>query len=365
MLLTQCAACATELGRTSGKKCGRCSTRYCGPECQVQHWKEGGHDQLCKPIKRAGGAEQYNANKKYGEAVKVAVEECAKDGLRSTKGQTCYICTEGIKRRTGEGLVSGFCACRGTVGTVHVSCLVRQAQVTAEGDVGVQANWRRWDTCGLCHNEIVGNVRCALGWACWKTYVGRLENQTLYNMVISQLAAGLFEGDRSAEAAVVLEAQLAAELRTLNRPANILAIRSNLANCYTKLDRLEEALPIHCAVYEANGDLVAAMNYIQSLVQMNQFATARAVGRKELPAIRKLGLDHDLALNFRRNYAGAIFGDDNATVDEQREGIAMLQDVATRWARVFGADSHEARQLAEQVSEAKSICAFRGMDIST
>ena len=75
MILTQCAVCATELGLTLGKKCGRCSTRYCGPECQVQHWKEGGHDKLCKTIKKAGGAEQYNANKKYAEAVTVAAEE--------------------------------------------------------------------------------------------------------------------------------------------------------------------------------------------------------------------------------------------------------------------------------------------------
>ena len=73
MILTQCAVCATELGLSLGKKCGRCSTRYCGPECQVQHWKEGGHDKLCKLIKKAGGAEQYNANKKYAEAVAVAV----------------------------------------------------------------------------------------------------------------------------------------------------------------------------------------------------------------------------------------------------------------------------------------------------
>ena len=65
MILTKCAVCATELGLSLGKKCGRCSTRYCGAECQVQHWKEGGHDTLCKPIKKAGGAEQYNANNKY------------------------------------------------------------------------------------------------------------------------------------------------------------------------------------------------------------------------------------------------------------------------------------------------------------
>ena len=89
MILTQCAVCATELGLSLGKKCGRCSTRYCGAACQVQHWQEGGHDNLCKKIKKAGGAEQYNANKKYTEAVSVAAEACADD----TKGQTCYIRT--------------------------------------------------------------------------------------------------------------------------------------------------------------------------------------------------------------------------------------------------------------------------------
>ena len=94
MYLTKCAVCATELGLTLGKKCGRCSTRYCGPECQVQHWKEGGHDKLCKKNKKAGGAEQYNANKKYAEAVAVAAEACADD----TKGQTCYICLEAVHR---------------------------------------------------------------------------------------------------------------------------------------------------------------------------------------------------------------------------------------------------------------------------
>ena len=84
MILTQCAVCATDLGLTLGKKCGRCSTRYCGPECQKKHWEEGGHDQLCKTIKKAGGAEQYNADQRYSKAVAVAAEACAED----TKGQT-------------------------------------------------------------------------------------------------------------------------------------------------------------------------------------------------------------------------------------------------------------------------------------
>ena len=130
MILTQCAVCATELGLSLGKKCGRCSTRYCGPECQVQHWKEGGHDTLCKKIKRGGGAEQYNADMKCAEAVAVAVEKCADD----TKGQTCYICTQALHWKTKEGLVRG-CSCRGTAGFAHVSCLAEQAKIlVAEGE---------------------------------------------------------------------------------------------------------------------------------------------------------------------------------------------------------------------------------------
>ena len=149
MLLTQCAVCATDLGLSSGKKCGRCSTRYCGPacqkqhweegghdqlckkiknaggaECQKQHWESGGHDQLCKKIKKAGGAEQFHANTKYTEAVAVAAEKCADD----TKGQTCYICTQALHWKTKEGLVRG-CACRGTAGFAHVSCLAEQAKI--------------------------------------------------------------------------------------------------------------------------------------------------------------------------------------------------------------------------------------------
>ena len=124
MILTQCAVCATELGLSLGKKCGRCSTRYCGPACQEQHWKEGGHDQLCKKIKKAGGAEQYNANTKYKKAIAVAVEKCADD----TKGQVCFICTQALHWKTKEGLVRG-CSCRGTAGFAHVSCLAEQAKI--------------------------------------------------------------------------------------------------------------------------------------------------------------------------------------------------------------------------------------------
>ena len=100
MILTQCAVCATELGLTLGKKCGRCSTRYCGPPARCSTGRGRPRPALQK-IKKAGGAEQYNANNKYAEAVAVAAEACAED----TKGQTCYICTQALHWKTKEGLV--------------------------------------------------------------------------------------------------------------------------------------------------------------------------------------------------------------------------------------------------------------------
>ena len=119
------------------KKCGRCQTRYCGAACQEQHWKEGGHKVLCKLIKKGGGAEAYHADKKLKEAVAEAVEACAED----TKGQTCYICTQALHWKTKEGLVRG-CACRGTSGFVHVSCLAEQAKILV-ADANEKTTMRR------------------------------------------------------------------------------------------------------------------------------------------------------------------------------------------------------------------------------
>ena len=138
MILTQCAVCAAELGPSLGKKCSRCSTRYCGPACQVQHWEEGGHDKLCRKIRK--GRRRRAIQRKYevygGRSP--AAEACAED----TKGQTCYICTQALHWKTKEGLVRG-CSCRGTAGFAHVSCLAEQAKIlyaeAEENNLGTRA----------------------------------------------------------------------------------------------------------------------------------------------------------------------------------------------------------------------------------
>jgi len=257
MILTQCAVCATELGLSLGKKCGRCCTRYCGPECQVQHWKDGGHDKLCKSIKKAGGAEQYNANKKYAEAVAVAVEKCADD----TKGQTCYICTQALHWKTKEGLVR-MCACRGTAGFAHVSCLAEQAKIlrqeAEDNNLDAKARttaFRRWDTCSLCEQDYHGVVACALGWACWKTYLGRPEMDTTRRMAMSRLGNGLFDAKHHEAALSVRETELSMLRRLGDAEERMLVTQGNLANTYEKLGRVEEALRMRQDVYSGRLEL--------------------------------------------------------------------------------------------------------------
>jgi len=348
MILTQCAVCATELGLSLGKKCGRCSTRYCGPECQKQHWEEGGHDKLCKLIKKAGGAEQYNANKKYAEAVSVAVAKCADD----TKGQTCYICTQALHWKTKEGLVR-MCACRGTAGFAHVSCLAEQAKIlndeAEENNLGrkvLNERWNRWHTCSLCEQMYHGDVACALGWACWRTYLGRPETNHARQCAMSRLGNGLHVAGYHEDALSVREAELSLLRRLGADERNILVAQTNLASTYIELGRHEYGLRMRREIYagclrsygeEHRETLVAANNYAVSLKLNSRFDEAKSLLRKVMPVARRVLVEsHELALRLKKIYARALHEDPGATLDELREAVTTLEDTVRIARRVLG-----------------------------
>ena len=347
MILTQCAVCATDLGLTLGKKCGRCSTRYCGAACQVQHWKEGGHDKLCKPIKKAGGAEQYNANKKYAEAVAVAAEACAED----TKGQTCYICTQASHWKTKEGLVR-MCACRGTAGFAHVSCLAEQAKIlwaeAEENNLGIKVQrerWARWYSCSLCEQKYHGDARCALGWACWKTYVGRPETDVVRRLAMSVLGNGLSDARHHEDALSVFDAELSMQRRLGTSEEHILVAQSNLARTYQLLGQPEEALHVKRDVYfgylklkgeEHYETLREANNLAATLGSLERFVEAKSLFRKIMPVARRvLGDGHELTLKISFGYAQTLYKLDD-TLDDLHEAVTTLEDTGRIARRVFG-----------------------------
>ena len=375
MILTQCPVCAAELPPLSAKQCSRCKTRYCGADCQKQHWEEGGHDKLCKKIKKAGGAEQYNANQKYSEAVTVAAEACAED----TKGQTCYICTQALHWKTKEGLVRG-CSCRGTSGFAHVSCLAEQAKILVaeaeENNLGAKAwneRWARWSMCSLCEQRHQGVVKCALGWVCWKTYLGRPETDETRILAMTQLGNGLFEAGRYEDSLSVMETELAT-LRRIGAPEEqILVTQGNLAGLYGQLGRLEGALLMQRDTYsgrlklrgeEHNQTLFAAYNYANLLVHLEHYAEAKALLRKVIPVARRvLGENNDMTLRMRWTSAMALHDDPSATLDDFREAVNTLEDTEQTARRVLGG-AHPTTGLIER-SLHRARAALRPGDVES
>ncbi len=371
MILVHCAACAVPLGLSSGKKCGRCSTRYCGPACQEQHWKEGGHDQLCKKIKKAGGAEQYNANTKYTEAVAVAVKKCADD----TAGQTCYICTQALHWKTKEGLVRG-CSCRGTAGFVHVSCLAEQAKILCdeaeENNLGLKAlneRFNRWHTCSLCEQNYHGIVQCGLGWACWKTYLGRPETHPFRIPAMRQLGNGLYAVGLYEDTLSLQEAEFST-LRRVGAPVQqILDVQGNLASTYQKLGRNEEGLSMRRDVYsgilrlygeESRETVREANNYGCLLRVLNRLDQAKALLRKTIPAARRvLGESHAITLKMRWNYAEALYMDTGATFDDLRLAVNTLVETAQTARRVLGATHPTAPGIEKSLRGARAALRAR------
>ena len=245
------------------------------------------------------------------------------------------------------------CSCRGTAGFAHVSCLAEQAKIlVAEaeennlGDKAMEARWRRWETCSLCEQQYHGFVKCALGWACWKTYVGRPETDKLRMNAMSPLSSGLFSTDRIEDALRVDEANLSMLRRLGAYGPIILIVQSALAVTYSALGRTEQALSMERDVYygrlKLNDDeheetLRAANNYANSLVKLEHFKEAKSLLRKSIPVARRiLGDSNVITIKMRVNFASALYEDASATLDDLRESVTTFEEIERIARRVMG-----------------------------
>ena len=341
MLRSTCAAC----GASGAKKdCGRCKTTYCSVACQTQHWKEGGHKDLCKRIKRGGGAEQYHADKRYAEASKEAVEACAE----ATKGQTCYICRD---ERSTEGLVRG-CACHTTEGFAHLSCLVREAQVVGEDELQQHNRnklWTKWTECSLCRQRYHGAVALAMAWASWKTYASRPEGDMLRGYTLSAVAVAHYAAGRGGDAL-----SAATAYRDWCRrfsPDNMVGAYENLALVYTQLGRHDEAVPMLQKVRAAKKlplrgsetplSVGALLNLSVSLAQAGRHTEAIQLLSKERPAAcQALGEDHVHCLQMTHVLGRAHFqhGKESDDATEVLAACTILRDGILRCRKVLGPD---------------------------
>ena len=159
MILTTCPACAAPLAHDA-PRCVRCKTRYCNKLASMTTGAAATPDFV--NVFTAVATKQYHADKKYGSRRRGV------GGAGRHKGPDVLHLHAGPPLKTKEGLRG--CACRGTAGFAHVSCLAEQAKIlrqeAEDNNLGVeakQARFDRWHTCSLCEQEYHGVVQCALG----------------------------------------------------------------------------------------------------------------------------------------------------------------------------------------------------------
>ena len=80
-----------------------------------------------------------------------------------------------------------------------------------------------------------------------------------------------------------------------------------------------------------------ASNYAASLLDLERFEEARSLLCKEIPvAHRVLGEGHQVTLKMRKMYAMALYDNDASTLDDLREAVTTLEELAPTARRVLG-----------------------------
>ena len=228
---------------------------------------------------------------------------------------------------------------------------------------------RPWTRGSLCEQQYHGVVFCALGWACWKTYLGRPETEQVRHAAMQVLGSGLYAAKRHEDAMLVQEADLSMKRRVGESDHNILAAMSNLAATYAAVGDLEKAINMERGIYsgrlklEGEDDpqtLIAANNYTFSLTERKRFEEAKSLLRRTVPVARRvLGDSDEITLKMRWGYAEALCGDPNATLDDVREAVTTLDETTRIARRVLGA-SHPLLGITEPcLQEARRVLHVR------
>ena len=237
-------------------------------------------------------------------------------------------------------------------GFAHVSCLAEQAKILVaeaeDNNLDMEPKWRRWHSCSMCEQRHYGVVLCALGWACWKTYVGRPEEDwaRLKGPAMTLLGNGLSAAKHYEDALAVFEAELATLRRLGASEGHMLITQGNLANTYHHLGRLEDSIRVQQDIYsghvrlrgeESEGTLAAAHNYASFLSHVKRYAEAKPLLRKTIPVARRvLGENHDLTLRMSLCYAVSLYLDRKATLEDLREAATALEGLERTTRRVMG-----------------------------
>ena len=226
-----------------------------------------------------------------------------------------------------------------------------------------------WEVCSLCEQGYHGVVKCALGWACWKMYVGRPETDQLRRCAMGLLGTGLSDAGHLADAVSVYEARLSL-MRRLGAPAyEMLIVQTYLANAHARLGRVEQASNVLRDVYfgrlrlsgeEHKDTVIAANNYASSLRLLGRFEEAKSLFRNTIPvAQRFIGESDRIMLMIKMAYAETLYKDADATLDDLREAVTTNLETARTARRVFGGSNPLTVDIEDSLRDARAALRAR------
>ena len=100
--------------------------------------------------------------------------------------------------------------------------------------------------------------------------------------------------------------------------------------------------------------LLAANNYASSLIGLWRCKEARALFRKMTPVTRRvLGENDEITIRMRYSYAQAIYKD-GAPLDDLREAVIALEDVARTARRVLGGTHPTTDEIEDTLQQARA-----------
>eukprot|EP00933_Yihiella_yeosuensis_P001199 TRINITY_DN101956_c0_g1_i1.p1 TRINITY_DN101956_c0_g1~~TRINITY_DN101956_c0_g1_i1.p1 ORF type:complete len:297 (-),score=59.82 TRINITY_DN101956_c0_g1_i1:304-1194(-) len=253
----------------------------------------------------------------------------------------CWICCE-----ASEELLSTGCACRGSAGLAHVSCLVEAARHDVD----------RWTLCPTCKQDFTGEMEVALARARWELVQDRPPEDAERLFVANNLAVTLQESVGDYEGALKLLEEVLSVRRNMlgdEHPDTLDSI-TNLALQHTEMGNYPVALKL-------SEEVVATMRAAEAEEDLDE-TFAHAIGC--LAAVHNLMGNHELAkplheeaLEMRQQLLGEGhldtlnsmhgLGQCFVGLGEHEEGLALLERVATSSKRILG-EAHPSTQHFEE-----------------
>jgi len=224
-----------------------------------------------------------------------------------------------------------------------------------DNNLNLDVNWVRWLTCSLCEQDYHGAVQCALGWACWKTHLGRPEANGLQMSAMAFLANGLYSSNMLEESLAIYAACHAMTLRYgfAEDSPECISIRANMANCHADMGNQLESLDIfrklHKLKLRTNEEelcLSSALSLSISLVENTHYAEAKELASAQISVCQRVhGAENHVTLKFRSTYAEAMANDPAASLDDLIEAEETLADVGRVMKRVLGISHNETQYI--------------------